>query len=142
VRGDATDLTSVFDDMSFDVVFSNSVIEHVGNESRQTMFSREVHRLAPAHWIQTPSDQSPIEPHTKLPLYWSLPQSIRKRLLSRWHRSLPEWADMIEELRVLSRKRLQELFPASKIYLEQVLSFEKSYAAYLPFEAARSWPSA
>lgn len=140
VRGDATDLTSVFGDMSFDVVFSNSLIEHVGDESRQAMFSREVRRLAPAHWVQTPSDRSPIEPHTNVPLYWSLPQSIRKRLLSRWHRLVPEWADEIEETRVLSRKRVQELFPGSKIYVERALYFEKSYAAYLPVGADRSRP--
>jgi len=55
--------------MSFDAVYSNSTIEHVGDESRQALFAAAVRRLAPAYWVQTPSSHFPIEIHTGVSLY-------------------------------------------------------------------------
>lgn len=81
IEADATDLSEVFEDKSFDIVFSNSVIEHVGDEEQQSAFAAEVRRLADAYWIQTPSVLSPVEVHTGVPFYWRLPQAIRHRLL-------------------------------------------------------------
>src|SRR4051812_26569043 len=45
VTGDACDLCDAFTDNSFDFAFSNSTIEHVGAETRQDSFAREVKRL-------------------------------------------------------------------------------------------------
>jgi hypothetical protein len=44
VEGDACDVAGV-PDRSFDVVFSNSVIEHVGNDEQQQAFAREVRQV-------------------------------------------------------------------------------------------------
>ncbi len=71
VDGDACSLRDLFGDMSFDAVHSNSTIEHVGDESRQALFAAEVHRLAPAYWVHTPSSHFPIEIHTGVPFYWT-----------------------------------------------------------------------
>jgi Methyltransferase domain len=133
IDGDACDLGALFEDNSFDAVFSNSVIEHVGDEERQARFAAETHRLAPAYWIQTPSTLSPIEPHTGIPFYWSLPHFLREAILSSWHRRFPGWVVMLRETRVLSRRRMQELFPDSRIYVERILGIEKSYTLYHPF---------
>jgi predicted SAM-dependent methyltransferase len=130
VDGDACDLTSQFEDQSFDVVFSNSTIEHVGDEEKQKQFAAEVHRLAPSHWIQTPSSRCPIEVHTGVPLYWQLPNTFRRRLHASWKRKLPGWFRMIEETRVLTRKQMQSLFPESRQYTERIGFIEKSYAYY------------
>lgn len=130
IQGDACDLRGVFADGAFDFVFSNSVIEHVGDESRQEAFAREVRRLAPAYWVQTPSDRFPLEVHTGIPYYWRLPESTRRWLHRRWERDLPAWFEMIRETRVLSRKRMQELFPDSQMYIERWMGVEKSYSAY------------
>jgi hypothetical protein len=133
VEADATDLSEVFEDKSFDIVFSNSVIEHVGDEEKQFAFAAEVRRLADAYWIQTPSILSPVEVHTGVPFYWRLPKAIRDRLLRSWKENLPAWSAMVEELRVLSRNRMKQLFPDANVYVERKLLFEKSYSFYKPF---------
>ncbi|EMI17751.1 Methyltransferase type 11 [Rhodopirellula maiorica SM1] len=133
IDGDACDLSELFEDQSFDIVFSNSVIEHVGDEPRQAAFAAEVHRLASSHWIQTPSDRFPLEVHTGVPFYWKLPAAMRNRLHRSWQKKLPEWYDMIRETRVLSCERMKSLFPDSQCYREQFAMLEKSYAFYRPF---------
>ncbi|MFB2983473.1 class I SAM-dependent methyltransferase [Microseira sp. BLCC-F43] len=133
VEGDATDLSRIFKDKYFDVVFSNSVIEHVGNEQKQAAFAAEVHRLAKAYWIQTPSDRCPIECHTGMPYYWKLPNWVRDRLMRSWEEKLPAWAEFIKQTRVLSRQRMHQLFPDAEMYVERQFLFEKSYSAYRPF---------
>jgi hypothetical protein len=130
---DACDLTDVLADQCFDFVFSNSTIEHVGDESRQEQFAREVHRLARAYWVQTPSDRFPLEAHTGVPYYWKLPQSVRDRLMRQWYQIMPTWTDMISGTRVLTRRRMQDLFPDSQCYVESLLGLEKSYAFYRPY---------
>ena len=137
INGDACDLGAQFEDNAFDAVFSNSTIEHVGDEQRQARFAAETHRLAPAYWVQTPSTLSPIEPHTGIPFYWSLPSSLREAILSRWHRQLPGWTDMLRETRVLSRRRMKELFPEGQIYVERIFGIEKSYTSYCPYTVPR-----
>ncbi len=132
VEGDACDLRGRYADNSFDAVFSNSVIEHVGDEGQQAKFATEARRLAPAYWVQTPSPRFPIEIHTGVPLYWKLPASIREGLLTRWNRKWPGWVDMIRETRVLSEARLRELFPDGRLYCERQFGLEKSNTIYRP----------
>lgn len=103
VEGDATDLSRLFADKYFDVVFSNSVIEHVGDEKKQAAFAAEVRRLADAYWVQTPSNIFPLEAHTGVLFYWQLPQWVRDRLIHSWEPKLPGWTKMIKELRVLTK---------------------------------------
>ncbi|BAU14020.1 hypothetical protein LEP3755_45640 [Leptolyngbya sp. NIES-3755] len=134
VQGDATNLRHQFADRSFDVVFSNSVIEHVGDESQQAAFASEVQRIAKGYWIQTPSDRFPIEIHTGIPFYWNLPTAVQTRLRKHWRKTYPEWTDMIEETRVLSRQRMQALFPDAEMFTERKLLLEKSYAVYRPYQ--------
>lgn len=132
VEADACELDGVFRSGQFHLVFSNSVIEHVGDEDRQAAFAEQVHRLAPAHWVQTPSPRFPIEAHTGVPFYWQRPQRDRDRRMERWRRDLPEWAEMIAETRVLSSDRMRTLFPDSGIWRERLMGLEKSITAYRP----------
>lgn len=110
VEADACNL-SFLPDRSFDIAFSNSVIEHVGNEERQAAFAAEARRLGRGYWVQTPCTGFPIEAHTGMPFWWQLPSSLQRKLIAHWRKSLPEWADFIEETRVLSEKRMRHLFP-------------------------------
>jgi hypothetical protein len=135
IVGDATDLTQMFDDQSFHVVFSNSVIEHVGNRGKRQAMAAEVHRLAPAHWVQTPSDRFPIEIHTGIPYFFRLPRSLRAGLLDHWQRTLPAWTDTIRTTTVIPRAEMRLLFPSSRLFIERKFGLEKSYSFYRPFRA-------
>lgn len=53
VTGDGCKLA--YPDGFFDIVFSNSVIEHVGAYERQKQFAAEARRVGCALWIQTPA---------------------------------------------------------------------------------------
>lgn len=129
VDGDACDARQ-FPDRSFDLVFSNSVIEHVGPEERQAAFAREVRRLARSYWVQTPSKWFPIEAHTGMPLWWLYPEAMRQLFLKRWRSQLEKWANSMADTRVLTREQLERLFPASNVSVESLAGIPKSYAVY------------
>ena len=130
VEGDACDVRQ-FGDSSFDLVFSNSVIEHVGPPERQEAFAREVIRLGRSYWVQTPSPWFPIEAHSGVPFYALYPEWLRASLLRRWRKKLPAWwTEYIATTRFLSLRRMAELFPNARTHVEYVLGFPKSYVAY------------
>jgi hypothetical protein len=137
VVGDACNVTE-FTDGEFEVLFSNSVIEHVGPESRMEDFAREVKRLGQSYWVQTPSKWFPIEAHCGMPFWWFYPESLRQYFLKRWSAKLPTWTEMVEGTRVLTKKQLKRLFPEAQIHTERILGIPKSYIAYrmLPATAA------
>src|SRR5262245_48309726 len=131
IEGDACNVHQ-FADRSFDLVFSNSVIEHVGPPAKQAEFAREVLRLGRSYWVQTPSMWFPIEAHSGLPLYWLYPGWLRAAVMRGWRKRFPEWwADYIRTTRVLSRRRMIELFPTGQMRTEFFLGFPKSYVSYL-----------
>ncbi len=129
IDGDACNVEN-FGEMEFDIAFSNSVIEHVGDKTKQTDMAQEILRLAPAYWIQTPSIWFPIEAHSMMPFWWFYPKSLKKYLLARWHKKLPLWTEMVETTTVLDRRYFASLFPGSTIWTERKFLFAKSYVAY------------
>lgn len=130
VEGDACDARQ-YADGAFDLLFSNSVIEHVGPEPKQAEFAREARRLGRSYWVQTPSMWFPIEAHSGLPFYWFYPEWMREKIMKSWRKRLPSWwADYISTTRVLSRRRMQTLFPDSATRVELFLGFPKSYTSY------------
>lgn len=129
IDGDACHMVG-FADKSFDICFSNSVIEHVGGSERERAFAGEVRRLADRYWVQTPSIWFPIEAHTHIPFWWFLPDFIKRAFRRRWKRILPAWDEMIEGTVVILRADLQEMFPDADIWSEKFMLFTKSYVAY------------
>jgi 2-polyprenyl-3-methyl-5-hydroxy-6-metoxy-1,4-benzoquinol methylase len=74
-------VTFPFDKGSFDVSWSNAVIEHVGNRAEQLRFIKEMTRVARQAFITTPNKYFPIEVHTRTPLLHLLPKTLFERYL-------------------------------------------------------------
>lgn len=61
-----------FLDKSFDIVFSNAVLEHVGGQIQRTAFVKEVARVGRRMFLSVPNRWFPIEHHTAIPfLHWN-----------------------------------------------------------------------
>ncbi len=94
-----------FEDASFDVVYSNAVIEHVGGLEAQRRFVAEALRVAPRAFITTPNRWFPVDVHTRLPLLHWLPEPLAHR---GYELAGKPWA---KENRLLGPGDLEELFP-------------------------------
>lgn len=66
VQGDARDMSWARDGC-FDLVYSNSVIEHLGDIESQRRMANEIRRLGRSYFIQTPDPRFFIEPHLLTP---------------------------------------------------------------------------
>jgi SAM-dependent methyltransferase len=136
VVGDARDL-SMFGDADFDVVFSNSVIEHLGSFAAQMRMANEVRRVGKRYFIQTPNRFFPLEPHFLVPGFQFFPLGLRAWMVSRfdvgWYRRIPDIHQAraeVESVRLLSRADLRGLFPEAHIYEERFAGIVKSFVAY------------
>lgn len=134
IDGDARALD--FPDGSFDIVFSNSVIEHVGNWEDQMRCAAEMRRVGRAYYVQTPNLLFPVEPHVfALGVHW-LPMAIRRRVV-RWAslwglRDRPTQAQvdaMLDDIRLLSAQDMRTLFPDAEIHRERIGLLTKSLIA-------------
>lgn len=135
IAGDARAMISK--DASFDVVFSNSVIEHVGTYQDQLQMAKEVRRVGKRYFIQTPNKYFPLEPHFLFPLFQFLPINIRVLLLQNfklgWFSKTPDKVkarEIVEGIRLLGRREFMALFPNAAIYEEKILGMTKSFVAY------------
>lgn len=134
VAADATQLP--YADQSFDMVFSNSVIEHLFTREQQQKMAAEVQRVGKHYFIQTPNYWFPVEPHWVFPFFQYLP--FRWRIFLTQHFSLghipqqPNKADaerQVREIRLLSKREFQSLFPSADIYTEKAFFLDKSFVA-------------
>jgi hypothetical protein len=135
VRGDALRLP--FRDGSFDVAFSNSVIEHVGGWPDQQRFAAEINRVAARLWVQTPAREFFLEPHLVTPFVHWLPrrwQRLALRRLTVWgwmtRPSRAEVEAFLKGVRLLGRSEVSALFPGCTIQVETWLGLTKSYIAW------------
>ena len=133
--GDATDL-SPFNDKSFDIAHSNSVIEHLYNFENQKKMASEIMRVGQKYIVQTPNKYFFIEPHYLLPFFNIVPEKLKYLILTKTKLSrLKKWdknfaKQYIKEIRLLSEKEMKTLFPKSKIYFEKFLGMNKSFTMY------------
>jgi SAM-dependent methyltransferase len=126
-----------FENGSFDIVVSNSVIEHLGEWQQQRLFAEEIRRVGRRYWVQTPNRGFFIEPHFLAPLIHFLPKRHRKRLaryFTVWGlttRPTPKQVDeLVEEISLLTEQEVKELFPDAQIIREKWLGMTKSIIAY------------
>ena len=135
VMGNGCDL--VYPDDSYEIVFSNSVIEHVGTWENQLSFAKEMRRVGKRLWIQTPAFEFFIEPHYIAPFLHWLPRNVRRHFLRYF--TIWGWShkpnkqqvnEMLEEIRLISYSEMRKLFPDCDIIKERWLGImTKSYVA-------------
>ena len=136
IKGDACHLEDMAD-KSFDFVFSNSVIEHLFSIENQQKMANEVKRVGKNYYIQTPNKFFPIEPHWVFPFFQFLPFGLKVFLTQNFNlghipkaKTKQEAIDLVNEVNLLSKKELENLFSESKLYIEKFMGFHKSYAVY------------
>lgn len=135
VVADATRLDHL-DDGSYDLVHSNSVIEHVGGWSDMTRMATHVRRLAPAYYLQTPNFWFPYEPHFRMLGFHWLPQQVQYRLLLTCNlgfggkrSSVMEAMRGVQSTSMIDRRQLETLFPDARIERERFMGLTKSLMA-------------
>ena len=131
-QADACDLSEEFLAQDFDLVYSNSTIEHVGGPLRRQAFARSVHALADRHWIQTPYRYFPLEPHWVFPGFQFLPLRARAEISQRWPLSARRGrstVDYVLSVELLSLAEMRFLFPRSEIFKERAGGMVKSLVA-------------
>jgi len=94
-----------FADRSFDVCWSNAVIEHVGNYEQQLHFLRENVRVSRIAFVTTPNRLFPIEVHTRTPILHMLPKRVFDAFLRGTGRG---WAAG-DYMHLLSERQLRRL---------------------------------
>ncbi len=133
--GDACNL-SAHADNSFDVVHSNSVIEHVGHWPEMEAMAREVARLAPHYYVQTPNFAFPLEPHFRSLFFHWYPEIVRARMVMKRRRGFIEREEtlsgamrQVQAVNLLGARQMAELFPGAHIVKERFAGLAKSVIA-------------
>lgn len=125
-----------FKDGTFDIVYSNSVIEHLNNYEDQSLFASECRRIGKRYYIQTPNKSFFMEPHLITPFIHWLPRMIKVRLLRNFtvwglitRPSFEYCVSFLNEIRLLDKKELHQLFPDADILHERFCGMSKSLIA-------------
>jgi hypothetical protein len=143
-----------FADGEFDIVLSNSVIEHVTMRRAdddalrpaerawrwrslraQRRFAAEIQRVGRGYFVQTPHRHFPLDLHMWLPFTNWLPHTTLKSLVPVvdrfWFKQTgyPDW-------HLLGPRELRRLLPGCRIRVERFAGLPKSVVAYLPDDAA------
>ncbi len=125
-----------FADAEFDIAFSNSVIEHVGNWEDQKAFAAEVRRVAKSYFVQTPNKYFPFDVHLHTPLFNLLPRNWQLALA----RNFTIWGwitrpdqkkcrERLSKIRLLNESEMKDLFPDGTLLKERFWGLTKSLIA-------------
>lgn len=139
VVGDACEpdvaLAPITGGAEFDLVLSNSLLEHVGGHANRQKVAEAVRRLAPRHWVQTPYRYFPLEPHWLFPGMQWLPVAARARIAATWplshngRQSLEAARRSVLWTELVGVAEMREYFPDSEIVHERVGGLTKSLIA-------------
>lgn len=134
IVGDGCDMP--FQNEEFDVVFSNSVIEHLSNAAAQRNFAREIRRTGKTYWVQTPDPRFPVEPHyLSLFVHWLSAETRRKvirhgSLFGLMNHPTQEEIDaMVAEIKLIPPSEFARLFPDGHVINERFMGMPKSLIA-------------
>ena len=131
--GNAADLSEYGPD-AFDVVVSNSVIEHLPTLELQSRMASEIRRVGKRVYMQTPNRYFPLEPHFLFPFFGVLPTRVRAFLLQHmnlgWRKRRPDPDEALAEVlsvRLMTGSELHRLFPRARFDNERLLLLTKSF---------------
>lgn len=133
ITGDACHLP--FPDQSFDIVFSNSMIEHLETWGNQVLAASEMMRVGKRLWVQTPDRYFPVDPHLLTPFYHWLPKKWQYRLLPYTvigmirKLRVEDAPEKLREYRLLDAGEVKTLYPGCEILKERALGMVKSIIA-------------
>ena len=135
IVGDAASMN--FADQEFDVIFSNSVIEHLVTLENQQRMAQEIIRIGKRYFVQTPNRYFPVEPHFVFPFFQFLPVESKVWLMTHfslgWYNKIDDPAfalELAQEIRLLTKAEMHSLFENAKIYEEKFFGLTKSFVAY------------
>jgi hypothetical protein len=132
ITGDACHADELVVGQLFDLVFSNSLIEHVGGHQARSTLAQVIRTLAPRYLVQTPYRYFPVEPHWLFPGMQFLPVAIRRAIAPRWPLGHTHgWAAKQALTEVMSTEligatEMRTYFPDGKLYWERFLGLPKS----------------
>ncbi len=123
VVGDACHLP--FEDNAFDIIYSNAVIEHVGDYRRQRQMAQEIMRVGKNWFVTTPNRWYPFEFHLRLPMVTWLPfhgYLTAGQIVSYNHvqRKYKFFQRRHEHLRLMSESEMKACFPQSRIIMQRI----------------------
>jgi hypothetical protein len=113
-----------FGDKSFDIVYSNAVLEHLPDRQSVERFAQEIQRVGRSWFVSTPNRWFPVDAHYHLPLVQFLSPARQQRLVKRLGK-VP-----YEHLHLLSSGELRRLFATSKVVGCRVTFYAETLIAY------------
>lgn len=123
----------------FDLVVSNSLMEHVGGHAGRVRLAERIHESSDRYWVQTPYRYFPVEPHWMAPGMQWLPMPARVEVSRRWPignyrtRSPERRLEAVLEVELLTITEMRYYFPQSLIWKERLAGLPKSLVAIRPF---------
>ena len=136
IKGDATNL-SQYQNGEFDLIYSNSCIEHLFTWEKQKLMAAEIRRVGKRYFVQTPNYWFPIEPHWNLPFFQYFPISVRVFITYKIgfgnvgkQKDKNIALNRVKEVRLLTLHEMKNLFPEGKVYKERFLGLVKSFTLY------------
>jgi hypothetical protein len=132
VVGDACQADKLVAGQSFDLVFSNSLIEHVGGHGARSALAHVISSLAPRYLVQTPYRYFPVEPHWVFPAMQFLPVQARKHIAPRWplgHTrgwNLEQALNEVMYTELIGATEMRAYFPDGQLFWERFFGLPKS----------------
>lgn len=113
-----------FADQSFDIVYSNAVLEHLPGNQWVERFAAEVQRVGKGWFVTTPNFWYPVDPHYHLPFVQLLPETAQRSLARRLGKT------PYDHLHLLTAKQLRRLFSAGEVIGCRVTFYPETLIAY------------
>ncbi len=118
-----------FKDKTVKISFSNAVIEHVGANSHQQKFAKEIERASQKFYVTCPNKYFPFEFHYRLPFYQFVPKAIQKWLFKKFNVGL-WYENKWEDINLLSYRQLKKYFPGTTVIKQRVTFLAETLICY------------